>query len=359
MKKIFSNRIISVASSVLVSTMAVSLVGYAASTISTSITTDGTLRVTGTFTAKGTADFDSTSATTTISGGLRADTADNTLVVDFSSSRVGIGTTSPSVLFSVGGTSILGGPVTMFGPSTAMGAFTIGNLVSTSTAATSTMEWGFAIETNGLLYAADTNRVGIGTTSPGSALSVAGSSQVTGTSTTNALHATSTVFVGATGNLFLVNAAGSVGVATTSPGNLFSVSGSSLLGSADADIVSLRAGDIELNSNATTTIATKNQRGINFSTTTSTGGIVFDTLNSRLYVGSTTPSGGATLGLYSSGTTTLSIGNTVPQATNSEGGCIEMKAIGGSTVHLAATTTPVNGSVAVWMLGGCVVGNGN
>lgn len=356
MKKIFSNRIISVTSSVLASIMAVALVGYAASTISTNITTDGTLRVTGTFTAKGTADFDSTAATTTISGGLRADTSDNTLVVDFSSSRVGIGTTSPSVLFSVGGTSILGGPVTMFGPSSAMGTFTIGNLVSTSTAATSTLEWGLAIETNGFLYAADTNRVGVGTTSPGSALSVqAGNAQITGTTTTSALHATSTVFVGATGNLFLVNAAGSVGVATTSPGNLFSVSGSSLLGSADGDIASFRAGDIRFNSNATTTVSTKNLNGINVNS----GDLVLDTESNKLYVGSSTPIRG-TLSAYGSGTTTLVIGSSSAGSTG--GSCIEMDTSDGRVVRIYASTTPslgysgtsaIAGGYLVVEAGGC------
>lgn len=108
MKKIFSNRIVSVSSSVVVSVMAVALIGYAATTISTSINTGGTLTVSGASTLSGNIAADGTSATTTISGGLRADTGDNTLVVDFSSSRVGIGSTSPSVLLSVQGAAILG-----------------------------------------------------------------------------------------------------------------------------------------------------------------------------------------------------------------------------------------------------------
>lgn len=407
MKKIFSYRITSVASSVLVSVMAVALVGYAATTINTNVNTGGTLTVSGLSTLSGNVAADGTSATTTISGGLRADTSDNTLVVDFSSSQVGIGTTSPSALFSVHGNTILGSadassvvfragtigfasgasttitssngftwntsdlvydrgglkfgigttsPSSRFavqgGDAQITGTTTTSGLIATSTLFVGNIGQNFKVNSAGL--------VGVGTTTPGSLFSVqGGNAQITGTTTVSALHATSTLYVGNTGDKFLVNNAFGVGVGTTSPGSPFSVATSTLFGAADADTVSFRAGDIELNSNATTTIATKNKMGINFSTTTSTSGIVFDTLNSRLYVGSTTPSGGATLGLYSSGTTTLSIGNTVPQATNSEGGCIEMKAIGGSTVHLAATTTPVNGSVAVWMLGGCVVGNGS
>ena len=209
MKKIFSNRIISVVSSVLASVMAVSLVGYAASTISTNISTGGTLTVTGTATAEGTVSFTGTAATTTISGGLRADTSDNTLVVDFSGSRVGVGTTSPSVLMSVHGNTILG--------------------------------------------------------------------------------------------------------------------------SADASIVSFRAGDLQLNSNATTTISTKNLMGINVNS----GDLVLDTESNKLYVGSSTPIRGS-LSVDGSGTTTIAIGTT--SATT--GSCIEIvNALNGATMRMYATSS--------------------
>ena len=267
MKRIFSNRIISVASSVLVSVMAVSLVGYAATTISTNINTAGTLTVSGASTLSGNISADGTSATTTISGGLRADTTDNTLVVDFSSSRVGIATTSPSALLSVHGNTILG---SADASSVIFRAGTVGFASTASTSITSSN--GFTWNTSDLVYDRGGVKFGIGTTSPSSMFAVQGGNvQVTGTTTTSGLVATSSALLALNG--------GTVGIGTTTPRTVLSVS--------------------------------------------------------------------------STGTTTLIIDSSAAAATNSTGGCIEMKAIGGSVVHLAATTTPVNGSVAVWMLGAC------
>lgn len=202
MKKVFSNRIVSVFFSVLASVMAVTLVGYAVSTISTSITTDGTLRVTGTFTAKGTADFDSTSATTTISGGLRADTGDNTLVVDFSSSRVGIGTTSPSVLFSVQGAAILGSA------DADVLAFRSGTWQLTSTATTTiTTSMGVNINAGDLVLdtASTTGLLYVGTSTP-----KRGNFAVDGTGTTTLV--VSTTAVSPTGTCIELNNATNGGV---------------------------------------------------------------------------------------------------------------------------------------------------
>ena len=50
---------------------------------------------------------------------------------------------------------------------------------ATSTTATSTFEGGLTIETSGFIYDVSTNRVGIGTTSPAQALSVAGGINLT------------------------------------------------------------------------------------------------------------------------------------------------------------------------------------
>ncbi len=255
MKEIFSNRIVSVTSSVLASVLAVALVGYAATTISTNINTAGTLTVSGASTLSGNIAADGGSATTTITGGLRADTADNTLVVDFSSSRVGIGTTSPSLLFSVTGNSVFGGVV-----------------------------------------------------------------NVTGNVNFSGSDATTTI-------------AGGLGVGTTTAARNFSVGVNSLFGSADADIVSFRAGDVQFNSNATTTISTKNLRGINVNS----GDLVVDTSANKLYVGTSTPTRG-TLGVGGTGTTTLVLDST--SAAGTGGSCIELKTSDGQVINISASTTP-------------------
>jgi len=78
----------------------------------------------------------STTATSTIAGGLTVDT--DTLVVDFSSNRVGIGTTSPSATFAVQGDIVVSGNLTTGGQSSGgdfsvTGNTTLGDATSTDT----------------------------------------------------------------------------------------------------------------------------------------------------------------------------------------------------------------------------------
>ncbi|HBT81334.1 hypothetical protein A2757_01510 [Candidatus Giovannonibacteria bacterium RIFCSPHIGHO2_01_FULL_48_47] len=113
---------------------------YAASTISTSITTDDNLTVAGTVSFTGTA------VNTTLSGGLIVDTS--TLVADYSTNRVGIGTSTPGTVLGVNGDAVIAGLLTMQ-------RF---NATST-TAGTSTIQGGLTLATGG-------GNVGIGTTSP-------------------------------------------------------------------------------------------------------------------------------------------------------------------------------------------------
>lgn len=294
MKKIFFNRIVSVVSSVLVSVMAVALVGYAATTISTDIDTGGTLTVSGASTLSGNLALNGGSATTTITGGLRADTAQNTLVVDFSSSRVGIGTTSPSVLFSLHGAAI-------FGAADAdVISFRSGTLelnANATTTITTKGNMGIAVNTDDLVL---------------------------------------DVF----GNLF--------GVATSAPRSTWSVHGDTLLGSADGSIASFRAGDIQFNSNATTTITTKNLRGINVNA----GDFVIDTQTNTAYVGTSTPLRG-TFGVDGTGTTTLGI---YTSTASPRGTCIEMNnATNGGLMRIYATSSDI-GTLRVEP-GGCDAGS--
>ncbi|MBI2053299.1 MAG: hypothetical protein HYT41_00950, partial [Candidatus Sungbacteria bacterium] len=72
----------------------------------------------------------------------------------------------------------------------------------------------------------DGTNLGIGTTTPGSVLSVQGNSLMSGTTTTGSLIATSTLFVGGTtGSSLVILNNGNVGIGTTTPGTMFSVQG--------------------------------------------------------------------------------------------------------------------------------------
>lgn len=347
MKKNFFNRIVSVVSSVVASIMVVALVGYAATTISTDIDTGGTLTVSGASTLSGNLALNGGSATTTITGGLRADTADNTLVVDFSSSRVGIATTSPSVLFSLHGAAI-------FGAADAdVISFRAGALQFNSNATTTITTKGnngIAVNTDDLVLDVFGNLFGIATSAPRATLSVGGDSifgsadasiasfragdiQFNSNATTTITTKNRVGITVNTSDLVLDAEANLFGIATTAPRSTLSVSGDTLLGSADGSIVSLRAGDIQFNSNATTTITTKNLRGINVNA----GDFVLDTQSNTAYIGTSTPIRGS-LGVYGSATTSLVLGTSA--AGSAGGSCIELDTSDGKVVRLYATTSP-------------------
>ncbi|MFC1756663.1 hypothetical protein ACFLZC_00675 [Patescibacteria group bacterium] len=92
MKKFYkSNNFLSIVASMLVSVLFVAASVQGATTISTNIETAGTLSVTSTSALTG---------AVTITGDIIADT--DTLYVDVSADRVGVGTTTPSAMFSVG-----------------------------------------------------------------------------------------------------------------------------------------------------------------------------------------------------------------------------------------------------------------
>ena len=86
MKKFFNRNLFSVSLSVLVSFVFIFAATQAATTISTNINTGGTLTVSG---------------ASTLTGALAVDT--DTFYVDATNNRVGVGTSSPSAFFSVGG----------------------------------------------------------------------------------------------------------------------------------------------------------------------------------------------------------------------------------------------------------------
>ncbi len=135
-------------------------------------------------------------------------------------------------------------------------------------------------------------------------------------------------------NTFVIDPnANMIGIGTSSPTVMFSVHGSSLLGSADANTLTVRAGTWTLASTATTTVAMPN--GINFDSNT----FVIDPNANRVGVGTSSPA--KTFGvtgdefLESSATTTMYIHTT----SATKAGCIEFTAAGGAKFRAYATTT--------------------
>ncbi|MBI4086526.1 hypothetical protein HY416_00900, partial [Candidatus Kaiserbacteria bacterium] len=90
------------------------------------------------------------------------------------SGNVGIGTTTPGSLLSIQGVANFAATNSYLYP-----ILNLPSLVATSTTATSTFAGGLAVETTGLVYDYQTNRVGIGTAAPLQALHVVGGGYVT------------------------------------------------------------------------------------------------------------------------------------------------------------------------------------
>jgi hypothetical protein len=102
--------------------------------------------------------------------GASATTTLNALEVigsGYLSSKLGISTTTPGTPLSVTGAGVFTGEVTAT------------KFTGTSTSATSTLAGGLALETSGLVYDWNTNKVGIGTAAPTQALTIVGGNILT------------------------------------------------------------------------------------------------------------------------------------------------------------------------------------
>ena len=109
----------------------------------------------------------------TVTGDLTVDT--NSLKVDSTNNRVGIGTASPSVALDVVGAITATGNITGTLATAAQG-----NITSVGTLTSATISGDLTVDTNTLHVDSSNNRVGIGNSSPISPLTV-GAVQETGT----------------------------------------------------------------------------------------------------------------------------------------------------------------------------------
>ena len=146
-----------------------------------------------------------------------------------SSGNVGIGTTSPAQLLSVSGNGYLTGGLGIGQTETTAGNITgTGRLSITSTSATSTFSTGgLTVGTSQFVVQQSSGNVGIGTTSPGSLLSVSGSSGfgLVNTGTGNTFYAYDEA---SDASPFVIDNAGNVGIGTTGPTEKLHVNGSGI-----------------------------------------------------------------------------------------------------------------------------------
>lgn len=237
-----------------------------------------------------------------VTGNLTVDSTSASSTVTYA---LGVGTSTPSVIFAVGGSS---------GNTAGHGYFTGGLGVGAITTA------------SGRIVAnAD---LGVATTTPAQELSVVGDAYFT-------------LGLG-------------VGVATTSAGTIQNT-GNALLGDASGDLVMFNAATLIFNNQGTTTLPLSNANAWSYATSTANIPLLkLDTSNTRVGISTTTP--GATLAVGGDGTG-LIMGNATSvlsiQTTSAgtRGGCIEVESTTGDGTRFSLMAT--GAGIAYWTTGGC------
>lgn len=214
-------------------------------------------------------------------------------------------------------------------------SITYSNAGTTTIPSASAVAWAYATSSADIpLLRLDTSntRIGISTTTPGA-----------------------TFAVGGAGNIYALGGLG-VGLATTTAGAIEN-SGNALFGDASGDLVMFNAATRIYNNAGTTTIPSSNANSLAYATSTANIPLLrFDTSNTRVGIGTTTP--GATLAVGGDGTalimggatSTLSIQSTA-NAAASRGGCIEVESTAGDGTRFSLMAT--GAGIAYWTTGGC------
>lgn len=237
-----------------------------------------------------------------VTGKLAVDSTSASSTVTYA---LGVGTSTPSVIFAVGGAS---------GNTAGHGYFTGGFGVGAITTA------------SGRIVAnAD---LGVATTTPAQELSVVGDAYFT-------------LGLG-------------VGAATTSTGTI-EHTGNVLHGDASTDLVMFNAATLIFNNQGTSTLPLSNADAWSFATSTANIPLLkLNTSNTRVGISTTTP--GATLAVGGDGTA-LVMGNATSvlsvQSTSggTRGGCIEVESTTGDGTRFSLMAT--GAGIAFWTTGGC------
>ncbi|MFQ5662088.1 MAG: hypothetical protein ACE5F2_02450, partial [Candidatus Paceibacteria bacterium] len=173
----------------------------------------------------------------TIDGDLTVDT--NTLYVDSTNDRVGIGTTSPFATFSVAGDAVFDGDITASSITATSSVTFSGDVTLGDATTTDAVYFNSRIGTS-LIPTVD-NAIDIGSTSPwatwrsaylGTSVGIAGTATSTGTQLTTSgaylLDTQSALSLNTTNNQNILTGEGNVGISTSSPWARFSVAATSL-----------------------------------------------------------------------------------------------------------------------------------